>query len=406
MSVKKRLGVIALLVGALAIATVAAVLVVSWDSPVLGRELLRHANTASGMGLSASTFHLNVLHGAELGQLEARSRLPGFRYDLELARLRLQHAPLELLRGRLQVERAVAQSPRVTLRIGSEPSEETAAGARPAPSPRTRLPAETPEGDEESTSSDLFEIDFALSELEIEDGAVLVQRLGDDPTRFLLDGVGLSLHGLDFDKNAVTFLHGVTASGRIGFRELRFGTTVVKAVAARIELDRGRLELADMVLENEGRSLSGRLALDTNSFPFRYELSLTGSSLPVMPFADRVDFTFDGRGFGLEANHLTGTGTVSLSGGSLPDSGWTRALEEAAGTTPLVGARYEPVALSFVLQDERLTFERFSLDVPGRAMTVAGAVSLDGELHMDVTLEGDIFELRGWKDDPHVRRAP
>lgn len=391
----------------LALAAVGAVVLVDFESPALGDELLRRANEASAMNLSADGFRLSLTRGAELRGLKARSRMPGVRYDLELESLLFRHVPRELLEGRLHVERVVASSPRVTIRVGDESGRETAAA--PASRPRSPVspPPETEESEESSTEL-LFEVALDVSELDIRDGAFLVQQTTDDVVRLLLDGVDLSLAGLDYDRNAVTVLHGVSASGRIGVRELRFASTSVRDLAARIALSRGRLELDELALENEDRRWAGRLSVDANSIPFRYEIDLEGGPFDALPFARTVDVRVQGRGFGFASENFTGSGAAMLTGGTLPDSAWVRSLEEASGNGRLVGASYERSELAFRLEDGVLRFEPFTLtlEVPSATLSVTGTVSLEGVLALDVALDGVVYRLRGDVEAPSVARSP
>lgn len=407
---KKKLALAALSILGVTVVAAVAVLRADLESPLLGTELLRRANAASGMNLTANGFRLNLSRGAELRGLEARARVPGLRYDLKLETLRFRHRPLELLRGRLHIEGAVLESPRVTLRVGSDP-DPRAPGA--APAPRSGLaepvtPPDTPEveeGSEAPTTAPFFEIALDVSELDIRNGAFLVQQTEDDVVRLLLDGVDLSLGALDFDRNAVTFLHGVTADGRIAIRELRFATTLVQDIAASIGLERGRLELDELTLENEERRWAGRLSLDANSIPFRYEIALRGGPFDALPFARSMEVRFEGRGFGVDSKNLTGAGTASLTGGTLPESAWARALEEASGRSALAGASYSSTDLAFRLESDVLRFEPFTLAVAGAAVNVTGTISLEGELDLDVMLDGLRYRVEGGVDAPRVARA-
>ncbi|HXV62967.1 MAG TPA: AsmA-like C-terminal region-containing protein [Vicinamibacteria bacterium] len=374
---------------------------VELDAPTLGRAALGRASEASEMSLEASRFRFHLLEGLTIEGVRARSARPGYRFDLELGRLRFEHELRSLIRGRLLIVRVVAESPRLQIRLGTrganlEPPRDP---GLPRSSANRGQPHSLPDASEEKRGEPAIDVELAVSELVIESGAlwVLDQTEGE---RIALDGVELTLREPRFDRNALSLVHGLSASGEIRASEIRFASTRLSDVFGRMESDRGKLRLDDLQFASGARRLSGRLALDGNVLPLSYEISLDTSSIDLPPWARGAKARIEGRGFGLEARNFTGAGALTVAAGALPDVAWVRTLGQASGIVGLVGAPFDSAEVPFEMSRGTVRVRPFELKTSGTSWRVEGTIDLQGPIVLTFTRGGDVFRLEGDPDAP------
>jgi hypothetical protein len=199
---------------------------------------------------------------------------------------------------------------------------------------------------------------------------------------FSVDALHLKLSRLEYDPRAVTALHGVDADGNLETRRVAFGTWELRDLAARIGAAGGRVRLEDLTLATARGSLSGELALDFNTLPFRYRVSLFGSSIDVEGVG-RGALRLDAEGFGTRARNLAGRGVFELPRGRLPDSPWVREIDPS-----LAGADHGPVEVPFEVRDERVYIEGVAIEAAGRVFEIEGWFGLDGSRALRVSTPG------------------
>jgi uncharacterized protein involved in outer membrane biogenesis len=196
-----------------------------------------------------------------------------------------------------------------------------------------------------------------------------------------LEALRLTLSRLDYDPRALTPLHGLNSEGLLTMKRIAFESWELRDLAARVATEDGRFRLEGLKLATDHGLLSGEVALDFNSFPFRYRTSLLGASFEVEGVG-RGTLRLDAEGFGRKARDLRGKGTFALERGRLPDAPWIREIDPA-----LVGAQHAPVEIPFEVRDERVYFDRFELEVPERVLALEGSFGLDGSRDLRATVD-------------------
>jgi uncharacterized protein involved in outer membrane biogenesis len=187
-----------------------------------------------------------------------------------------------------------------------------------------------------------------------------------------LEALRLTLSRLDYDPRALTPLHGLNSEGLLTMKRIAFESWELRDLAARVATEDGRFRLEGLKLATDRGLLSGEVALDFNSFPFRYRTSLLGASFEVEGVG-RGTLRLDAEGFGTKARDLRGKGTFALERGRFADAPWIREIDPV-----LVGAQHAPVEIPFEVRDERVYFDRFELEVPERVLALEGSFGLDG----------------------------
>jgi uncharacterized protein involved in outer membrane biogenesis len=328
-------------------------LVVPFDAPELGREVERRVRSATGIPLAVSSSRFRLLQGLVLEESSASGNFVSGSYRVHLPRIVLEHRPLALLRGRLELTRIRLERPTAHLYLGLR------SGGRVRV--RNAAVLETVEA-----SEPWLEVDTDLDEIRIEEGELVV------PERVSIRGLALTLANLDYDRRALTPLHALRSQGSVAVKEIVVESARLRDVAAGIATEGGRLQLDALTLGSDRGELSGDLMLDFNSFPFRYRASLLGPSFEVEGIG-RGTLRLDAEGFGTRARDLKGKGAFDLERGRLPDVPWVREIDPT-----LAGAEHAPVEIAFEVRDERVYFERFELEAKGKVLELEGSVGLDG----------------------------
>jgi uncharacterized protein involved in outer membrane biogenesis len=195
-----------------------------------------------------------------------------------------------------------------------------------------------------------------------------------------LEALRLTLSRLDYEPRALTPLHGLNSEGLLTMKRIAFESRELRDLAARIATEGGRVRLEDLLLVTDRGALSGDLALDFNSFPFRYRTSLLGALFEVEGVG-RGTLRLDAEGFGTKARDLRGKGSFALERGRLADAPWIREIDPS-----LAGAEHAPVEVPFEVRDERVYFERFEVEVAGKVLELEGSFGLDGSRDLRATV--------------------
>ena len=349
-----RKALLAALASLLTLSALAAVaLVVPIDAPGLADEVERRARSATGIPLEVSRARFRLLGGLVLEEVTASASFVAGSYRVHVPRVVLEHRPLGLLRGRLELRGIRLERPTIRLDLPRSAGETF----------RIRNAALLETG---SASEPWLEVEASLEEVQIEGGDLIV---GD---RVSVEGLGMTLTTLAYDRRALTPLHALRSEGSFAIRQMALESSRLADVAGRITTESGRLRLEDLKLATDRGALSGELALDFNSFPFRYEASLLGPSFDLEGVG-RGTLRFEAGGFGTRARHLKGKGTFALERGRIPDGPWVREIDPA-----LAGAEHAPVEIVFEVRDERVYIESFELEAAGRIVAIEGTVGLDG----------------------------
>lgn len=206
-----------------------------------------------------------------------------------------------------------------------------------------------------------------LKEIQIEDG-----RIDFENGAISIEGFKLALSRLDSDPRAVTELHGLSIEGDLTLRVIAFDQRKVHDVAARISTENGRFQLRNLSFTTGRGEISGDIALDFNSIPFRYGASLLSPSFEVKGLGPGA-LQLEAEGFGTKARNLKARGTFSLECGTFPDSSWVREFDLA-----LAGAEHGPAEIPFEIRDERVYFDRVEIGVGDEILALEGSFGFDG----------------------------
>lgn len=361
----KSIGVVLVLV-VFFISVVALAWFVDFDATEIGSATLRQASASTGIQLEASEYRINLLRGLELGNIEASARFPAGRYAITMPTMRFEPRMTALLGGRLELERAFLNEPRVAIVTGLEPGLPSTSPSPPDPR-RQRERADAP-----SVASRTSPVVLGLREIEMVGASFSLNE------EVSLTGVDVSLRSPSLSSGALTLLHALDATGEISIRELSLRTTTFRNIVATLGLSRGRLDLADGAFETDGGSFQADVHLDFNSFPVRHRLALRGRVAGVPG-----EVQFEGEGFGLDAANLNGTGAWSMPAGRFDDAPLWKLVE-------LTGEESEATERPF-----RVTKGRIVVDDDW----IRGSIGLDGDL--DLIVNG--VEVGGTWSSP-VRR--
>jgi uncharacterized protein involved in outer membrane biogenesis len=403
----------------------------SLEAPELRDAVLREAREATGIELVSSRSRFDLFHGLALEDVTASSDLGLARYRARLDAVRLEHRPLSLLRGTLELNRLVLERPRVVLALGApaaaagpvanvsprsppEPGErregsETKAKTETETPPPSDAGAETPSG-----SPALVRLALVPAELVVEDGSIAVR----DETRgrdlLSVDGLHLDLPELAYDRRAVTPIHALTSRGELLVSNLVVAGLRLTGVTASLSTEGGRYRFDDLRFHADAGDLEGELEVDFNSIPFRYRTTLLGGALDLSGFAGAPAGAMKGQvrleaaGYGTDSRNLKATGALELDNGRLPELAWLSAIDPS-----LPGADYEKTAVSFALQAGRISFEglRFRVASARSELTFEGSVGLGDAADADLTVvrrvdggEAISFRLRGALGEPELSR--
>jgi hypothetical protein len=355
------LAVAVMVVAALA----AAVLLLEFDSPMLGRAALAHIGPRLGGRVDARAFRFRLVRGLALEGITASSDIAGGRWSVEAEALVLDHRLWPLLGGRMEIERLALRRPRIRLEQGV---------AAPAPAPRAAaLPG-------------VAALALRVVEARIDDGAVEIVGPGQPP---------LTVSRLDFTLRELGLagptLSGLSAKGRASAESIRFATTQARDVEGEFEVQGGALSARPLRFRtNEGR-FEATLTARLDRLPLTYSLDLRGDPLDLNAMAGagaggslgpgRLRLT--GQGTGAGAAGLRGQGTLHMDAGRLPASPLLRRVQ-AFLTSELVGARYEASDTPFRVLNGRVDFDSFRLRTERYSLDMRGWVALDGPLSLTV----------------------
>ena len=354
------LAVAALVLGA----AVAAVLLLEFDSPVLGRAALARIGPVLGGRVDARAFRFRLVRGLALEGLTATSDMAGGRFSLDAEALVLDHRLWPLLGGRVEIERLLLRRPHLRLEQG----------ASRAPAPRSAaLPG-------------AVALALRVVEARMDDGMVEVLAPGQPP--LTVAGLDFTLRDLDL---AGSTLAGLSAEGRAKAESIRFARTEAREVEAEIKVQGGSLTAQPIKFRTKEGRFEAAVKARVDRLPLTYSLDLRGDPLDLNAVAGRPDekslgparlhLTAEGSGSGTAA--LRGQGPLHLDPGRLPAS---PVLQRVQGflTTELVGARYEASDTPFRLQNGRVEFDSFRIRAERMSLDIQGWAALDGPLTLIV----------------------
>lgn len=391
----------------------------SFEAPGLGKAVVREAREALEMNVEPSRSTFGLLDGLVLEEVTVSSDLALGRYQARLDAIRLEEVPLSLLKGRIELTRVVLERPRVVIALGG-PVAPAVPGSQSGsfpPTPRARAEAsespETGEAAAASASPGPIGFDVVPSEVFLQEGSVAIRDERRGRVLWSLDGLQLDLATLTYDRHAITPLHALSSNGNISVAALTIGDLRFANVEAALSTESGRFRLDDLRVHHaHAGDLEGELDVDFNSIPFRYRISLIGSSMDLGRIGHLPSeglgkglVRLEANGFGTESRHLRATGSLELEPGRLPAVGWLSEIDPS-----LPGTEYDRTAVSFEVRDSRLSFDGLRLGSSRSSLLIAGSIDFDDDIELTVTarLGGKEFpyRLRGTLDQPRLSALP
>jgi hypothetical protein len=220
--------------------------------------------------------------------------------------------------------------------------------------------------------------------------------------RIFLSGLDVDLLRLDYDRRALSVLHALSSEGAIAFGEAAFGSLRLRDVSAGLVSENGRFELSELSFSTGAGRFQGSFACDFNVIPVRYRTAFVADPIEIEGLGGAV-LRLDAEGFGTEARHLSGDGSLELAPGALPDLHFLRSLSPALPGAVHRGARAELRVEGGAIRVDGLRFE-----TPSLTLDVEGGIDLKGPLDLELTLEDGegarSYRLTGPREAPALTR--
>jgi AsmA-like C-terminal region len=390
----------------------------SFEAPELAVAVCKQAREAVGVELRVSRSRFRLLEGLALEGVTASSDLP-VHYQVRLDAIRFEHAPLSLLKGRLELTRLLLDHPRVVIELGrSVPERKAQPSLRAPPSPASAEAAEAAEPSElvapetRSAAPGLVRVDLLPSQLLLQDGSIAIR----DETRgrdlLSLDGLTLDLPAFAYDGRALTPLHALTSNGTLAASALAVENLRLTNVVAGLSTEAGRFRFDGLRFHTDEGDFEGEIDVDFNSIPFRYRMSLTGASVDLDRLAHmpsgalgRALVRFEGQGFGTGSRNLTAKGSLELPNGRLPELAWLSRIDPS-----LPGTAYDATVISFEVKGGRIELEGLKLASSRSELALAGTIGLEDDHEIDLGIDARVdgretsYRLRGPLDEPELSR--
>lgn len=376
------------------LATLAGVLVAGalvffypFESPALGRALVKMAGDALGMELEARSFGLQLSRGIILREARGTWRGPDRTLTFALDELVFAHRILPLLSGVIAVEAIVLEHPSLELAEGpatlaprstpnQKPKPATAGAAAPS-SPSSRL-------------------SLRVDRIVVRDGTLSLRPAAgaEESGETRIAGLELRLHDVAHRPDAPRPIAAISAHGELEARELVLGEHRVEHLRSQVSLADGRLELKALALRHDYGRIEGKVDVDLNPSPFAYELTARLEDLDVgaLLAAEGGGFgpgtlELTGHGSGPETRDFVGNGSLMLAPGKLPETPLFAAVDLALGQEVWVaGAPYQVEPARFTVRDDRIHIAPCSLTTAGAGLTLQGALGLDGALGLGLAM--------------------
>jgi hypothetical protein len=354
---------------------VAAVLLVEFDTPALGRAALARLGSSLGARVEARAFRFRLIRGLTLEDLTASSDLAGGHWTLSTEALVLDHRLWPLLRGRVEIERIVLRRPHLRLEQG--PS------GRMTPARAAALPGAAA-------------LALRVVEARMDDGTVEVVTPGQPP---------LTIAKLDFKMRDLALsgatLSGLTAAGRASADAIRFARTEATKVEAEFKVQGGAFTADPIRFRTTEGRFQARLRARLDRLPLTYSIDLSGDPIDLNAMAGlgadgtlgpaRLRLTAEGSGSGTAS--LRGQGTLHMEPGRLPPAPLLQRVQGVLAT-PLVGARYEASDTPFRLYNGRVDFDAFRIRADRFSLDMRGWLALEGPLSLTASARAPRDQVR------------
>ncbi len=373
-------------IGLIALVAVGAVaLTMSYDSPELGKALLRQASS-SDLEITAEGFQLSPLRGLKLEDVKVRSLIPGGSMNADADTVVLEHQFWPLLRGEILVEQIVLEKPTVEMISEAVPAE----SPQPAPGEPTAGEGTGATAEEAAEGSDL---NLEIRRFAIVDGTLISRVEGVDEPPTEVHGLDLEVRDIVSEPGAPSLMQSLRASGEFTADEVLSAATRGEDARGDLELKDGHLLVTNFELPTElGLFQLSELDVDLNGDPAPWELKLAGEPLHTHMILGGGPGSFGSARLSLglsgelsEDLGLIGLGQLTVTTGKLPDHGVLRAVEKLLGVQ-IVGQEYDAFSVDFKIERDMLIADTFRMIAGELELATQGAVGLfDESLALQLT---------------------
>jgi hypothetical protein len=400
---RKALWIGAALVSLLA-AGAAALLVVDFDSPELGRRVLAAAGEKAGAEITAESFHFNLWRGLRLDGVHLATAGPSGKLTIAAAGLLAEHRLAPLLRGKIEIDRVVLYTPRIEL--VTPPTPTSNARRRPLPASPAALPVAAVSAASAATAVAAVpdtagtgaggNVALRVDRISLRDGTLATRTEGLAAPDVEIRGLDVELRDLALDAAAPSTVQAFSATGDLKTREIVVGALKAVAGSGVIVLAGGHFRLEKFGLElPQGPFLLAEFDADLNQDPFAYRFDCQLDPLntdAVLATGTATGFgpgrlAFRATGTGTETRDLTGDGTLAIAAGKVPGAPLFLAIETLLGRSELAGAAYEPFSVAFHVRDDRVSFEPFELRTAVLALGLRGWADLAGPVDLRIAVK-------------------
>lgn len=372
-------------------------LVLRLDPEVLGARLIEQVNRQSGIRLEAEEFSLHPLRGLELIDASASGRLESGEVMATVARMRMKHQILPLLRGELVIEEVLLQKPTIEL-IARSPAEmrqarKGAGGDRNQSGKRKGKNENVDQGSEavaESSREDALRL--SIERLGIEEGRLSIRTAGHQEAGFRIEELNLVLKRLAFDPASPSSTEAVSGEGRFSTGRLTHGDLEALETRGEIRLAGGTAELTELNVHSANADIMlSKLTVVMLQEPPAYDLVAAGGldlngvlGFDTTDGFGRVAIDLEAEGEGPEVSEMVGKGTLVLNAGSIPGVPSVVQIEDFIGRPLLTGRRYERTEIDYRLIENAIVLEPFEIIGEGANIGGSGEIDLSGPLDLDV----------------------
>lgn len=353
------------------------------DREELGRALLARAGEAAGIELRAASTDLGLLRGLELTGVEATGNYAAGRYEVTIERLGFEWRLWPLLSGDVVVDRVRLERPAVrVVRTGD------GRGSGDVPAGSSSSQGSNP-GYDTGRRLEVVEVELTGGTVQVVDG-----REGREVQTFSLEGLDLVLREIVFDPAETTPLRRLKGNGELTAERAQTGGLPLRDLEGRFTLEKGVLEAQHLALVTDYGPVTAQLTADFNPVPMTYRMSVQAQPLNTNRLAGLPEggslgparLAFQAVGSGMDPKDLTGSGTLELEPGRIPDHEVLRKAERLLGLSGLAGGEYRATTANFEVAARRVTLAGFSLESAQAGLALDGWVDLQGPVDLRLTL--------------------
>ncbi len=373
-------GVIAIL-----IALITSLLFVEFDSPELGKIVLKRASDAAGIQLSAKRFRLQLIKGLVLEDVEANGNYSGGNFYGNAKQLLLEHDLFSLLRGKIRIHTLVLQSPEIRLIPVQESREKKDRSLKVRIG--TRKESQQASAQERDAEK---KIDLQISKLNIKNGTLISLRSNQKEEILRIEGFNAELKDIATRSTSADtagfFANGTFDATRAQTSEIPFTgirgsliATPEKVLFENIQMRHPAGDIAIKVLNIKLAANPASYSMEAKSsnvdmnYVFNAEHGEMGPAEIILNLE------------GTQGQDSKGYGTLSLGQGKLPAAAvFVRIDSFLKGKNKLVGLPYKAVPAKYSVNGKRITIPELEIQTDAGLLRASGWTDLESVVSLAV----------------------